>query len=749
MAAFNAEKFIAEAIQSVLDQTFSDFEFIIVNDGSTDRTKEIINSFHDPRIIYIEQQNQGIAIALNTGLKKAKGEYIARFDADDICYPQRLEEQYNFIKKNPSYVIVGSAVDYIDQHGEFIFTYSLPGSTNEEIQASKKKICPFIHSGVLYNKNVVLKKGGYNQYAHSFEDHLLWLEITEDGKAFNLPASLIKVRLNPDSVSIDETWRPKQFHRIKTEVLHKQCITEREGEALLKIIRHQNTKEIKEGAYHALLAKKFLWNNCQPAKARENLKKVISQHRLDWKSYCLFFISFLPPLLLQRSYRLFKAKSLYPANLLKQTRADVRTRIFVDAHCFDTEYQGTRTFIKGIYSFLAQKQNVHLFLGSFDNDNLKKAFPVSSNVTFVQYKSKSTFLRLAIEIPFTVRKYKIHYVHCQYITPFIKNCKHIVTIHDVLFEEYPKEFPAGYRLIRKFLFKRSARKADIVTTVSGYSKKSIQKHFGISSEKIHIIANGIDKSFFQTHDKNEAKEYITEKYGIGKFVLLVSRFEPRKNHHLLLKAFLGLKLYEKSYHLVLPGHQSIKSPVFTNLLASLDEQIRNYIFISEKITDEDLLQFYRAAEVFVYPSIAEGFGIPPLEAAATGIPVICSNTTAMNDYHFFGSDHIDPFDYDTLKGRLANAIEGNHDSADLIAISKKIESDYSWSKSAEKLYGIIINDRRENGFPTTINTPGSIKIKRSTAKHSSFQVVINFLSNKQLPIKIENKFLVIKPKIND
>src|ERR1700761_7286076 len=90
MPAYNAGKYIAEAIASVLGQTFGDFELLIVNDGSTDDTLDIINSFDDKRIRVISQPNQGVAAALNTGLKHAKAEYIARFDADDICLPQRL-----------------------------------------------------------------------------------------------------------------------------------------------------------------------------------------------------------------------------------------------------------------------------------------------------------------------------------------------------------------------------------------------------------------------------------------------------------------------------------------------------------------------------------------------------------------------------------------------------------------------------------------------------------------------------------
>src|SRR5476651_2363164 len=96
MPAYNAERFIGEAIASVLQQTYTDFELVIVNDGSTDSTFDIITTFNDPRIVVVNQENMGVAAALNTGLKHAKGTYIARFDADDVCYSQRLEKQVKF-----------------------------------------------------------------------------------------------------------------------------------------------------------------------------------------------------------------------------------------------------------------------------------------------------------------------------------------------------------------------------------------------------------------------------------------------------------------------------------------------------------------------------------------------------------------------------------------------------------------------------------------------------------------------------
>src|ERR1041385_423561 len=108
MPAYNAGKYIREAIESVLRQTHSNFELLIVNDGSTDDTVSVILSFDDPRIVLVNKEHEGIAQALNTGLRLAYTHYVARFDADDICMPDRLEKQFNFLEDHPDYVMVGS-----------------------------------------------------------------------------------------------------------------------------------------------------------------------------------------------------------------------------------------------------------------------------------------------------------------------------------------------------------------------------------------------------------------------------------------------------------------------------------------------------------------------------------------------------------------------------------------------------------------------------------------------------------------
>ncbi|HEX6332912.1 MAG TPA: glycosyltransferase [Flavisolibacter sp.] len=304
MCVYNGEAFIRSAVDSVLAQTLRSFELIIVNDGSTDRTREILAAFRDERIQVVDVPHGGIAQALNTGLRLARAPLVARFDADDICYPHRLQKQLDFMKQHPECTIAGSAADYIDQHGAHVFTFFPPACTDPEIQRIKKAMCPFIHSSVIFRTEAVRNAGGYHLHTHTFEDHFLWLKILACGKGYNMREPLLQVRLNPGSLTIDEKWRTREFHRIRNRVLENELITEEDGHTLDRIIRRQDNAKTKQGAYYSLLAKKYLWNNYQPIKARENIRKVLRFHPADWHSYLMWMLSWFPEPAVKTIYRI-------------------------------------------------------------------------------------------------------------------------------------------------------------------------------------------------------------------------------------------------------------------------------------------------------------------------------------------------------------------------------------------------------------------------------------------------------------
>jgi glycosyltransferase involved in cell wall biosynthesis len=367
-------------------------------------------------------------------------------------------------------------------------------------------------------------------------------------------------------------------------------------------------------------------------------------------------------------------------------------KLLVDAHVFDGEYQGSRTFINDLYVAMSKREGVELYIGAYDTKNLEKYFGNAPGIHFIKFRSRSGWIRLAYDIPRIIRKYGIGYAHFQYIVPLFKNSKFIVTTHDVLFNEYPREFSFWFRKTKNFLYKRSAHKADILTTDSEYSKRSIQKYLHIPARNINVLYPGINQAFFAPYNKQEARNMVKEQFGIGKFILYVSRFEPRKNHGMLLQAWLDLNLYEQGYHLVMLGHQSTKVEAFEQMLDEVPATIRPFIFINGKLDNSALLQFYRAADVFVYPSLGEGFGLPPLEAGAAKVPVLCSNSSAMADFSFFNENHIDPANCDQFRSRLSSILQNGVDQASLNTIAETIRERYSAETAADDLLQLIMND---------------------------------------------------------
>lgn len=307
MPAYNAGKYIHDAIDSVMKQSFTGFELLVINDGSTDDTEMIVRSFNDPRIRIINQPHQGIAAALNIGLLNAAAPLIARFDADDICYPFRLQEQYDLMIRDPSLVLIGADADYIDKNCEHLFTYHNTGYTHEEISAKIKEFCPFIHSTVMYKKSVALELGGYDNRAHTFEDYLLWIRFIRKGKVCNTKKPLIAVRLNPESVTVDEKLRGKRFQEIKQAILFGNGdISATQEQELLAILQKQDFMRFKNYSYNILVAKKYLWNNYQPKKARMNIWKALSFKPFRPTGYGLLLLSCLPQKTLNNFYRKYK-----------------------------------------------------------------------------------------------------------------------------------------------------------------------------------------------------------------------------------------------------------------------------------------------------------------------------------------------------------------------------------------------------------------------------------------------------------
>ena len=207
MPVYNEECFLFDSIKSILDQTYRDFELIIIDDSSRDNSSRIICSFRDKRITYLKNsQNKGVAYSLNKGLKKAKGDLIARMDADDISYPNRFETQVNFLRKNPNVGVVGSCVELVDEFGKKLNFKKYP-ETFKEIQRASIFRNPICHPTVLFRRALTDSYGMYDENLNGAEDYDLWLRFMQYTQFANLSKPLLKYRLLQESVSFGSMKR--------------------------------------------------------------------------------------------------------------------------------------------------------------------------------------------------------------------------------------------------------------------------------------------------------------------------------------------------------------------------------------------------------------------------------------------------------------------------------------------------------------------------------------------------------------
>lgn len=217
MPAYNSASFIAEAIESVLSQTYKDYELLIINDGSSDKTQEIINSYKtkDNRIRSIKQKNIGLVATLNKGIKLAKGAYIARIDSDDIWNSDKLIKQMSVISKDNSIVLIGSSYDIVDESGSYISRVIQP-TEDDDIRRAFYLRNPFGHSSVVYLKSAVEKAGLYDENMLPAEDFDLWIKIAKLGRIENIDKICLKYRLLKSGISQSNSYK-------QTNVTNKLC----------------------------------------------------------------------------------------------------------------------------------------------------------------------------------------------------------------------------------------------------------------------------------------------------------------------------------------------------------------------------------------------------------------------------------------------------------------------------------------------------------------------------------------------
>ena len=273
MPVYNGKKYLKEAIDSILTQSLTDFEFIIINDGSTDNMKSVIDRYDDKRIIYLEQDNKGLAKALNVGASYCKGEFIARMDADDISHPDRFMNQYLFFQSHPHISVLSSAFCYIDQNGKYLGrSFSITNSflIKKNLLNSGSVIC---HPSVMMRRKDFIDVGGYSEVmGNRFTDYHLWVKFIKKGfKIQNMSEILLKYRIVESAIS-SEFSLTYNATKILLKVIKEDNPTATDLSKLKNAcIVNKNIFSKRENAYNNL--QNYLYNRA--TFINENIKNYI------------------------------------------------------------------------------------------------------------------------------------------------------------------------------------------------------------------------------------------------------------------------------------------------------------------------------------------------------------------------------------------------------------------------------------------------------------------------------------------
>jgi glycosyltransferase involved in cell wall biosynthesis len=295
MPVLNGERYLNEAVDSILDQSFRDFEFIIINDGSVDNTSKILDSYSDDRIRLVQRENRGFAYSLNEAIQLAKGKYVARMDADDVALENRLQLQYEFMESYPGVDILGGQADIIDEYGRLIGEMRKPVSW-PNISKYIKYACPLCHPTYFVGEHVYDIIKGYRNIP-PVEDYDFLFRAFEKGCVMrNLPEKILKYRKTNNSMTANNFLRTVTLTS-QVQKLHVLRVNSKPGEdKIVSVLKNYNKKP---GFWFS-----FIYNSRNKLLTIRNKKKGLKKCLLF---VFIVFVSLGNRQIFQNTYKGFKS----------------------------------------------------------------------------------------------------------------------------------------------------------------------------------------------------------------------------------------------------------------------------------------------------------------------------------------------------------------------------------------------------------------------------------------------------------
>ena len=372
-------------------------------------------------------------------------------------------------------------------------------------------------------------------------------------------------------------------------------------------------------------------------------------------------------------------------------------RIAFDAHTIGGRYGGNETYTLELWRELAplcQEQGVSLtplILNQQAGRLLTATAPASVPPLRVP---ANPLIRIPVALPLLLAAHRCDILHVQYIQPPLAPCRVVNTVHDISFEHFPHFFPRHQRLYLRALVPPSVRRADAVITVSDYSKRDIVERYRIPAAKVFVVHNAPAPHFRVLTDKAQLTAARRRRNLPERFVLFVSNLHPRKNLAGLLRAMHQLPNRHRDVALVVVGRELNLPPATRHLLVELG--LGGRVLFTGYLTTEELVCLYNLAQLFVYPSFFEGFGLPPLEAMACSTPVVTSNTSCLPEVVGDAALTADPNNPEAMAECICRLLDDQELAADLRQRGLRRAAMFSWQRAARQTFNVYA---ALTGFP--------------------------------------------------
>lgn len=361
----------------------------------------------------------------------------------------------------------------------------------------------------------------------------------------------------------------------------------------------------------------------------------------------------------------------------------MKPRIGIDAHMVGQRETGNETYVVNLLRYLPQadrEQRFRYAAIALDEAQVRAQLP-AADLDILRVRPGASPIRIPVAMPLLAWREKLALLHVTYVAPPLCPCPTIVTVHDISFRLYPHYFPLRVRLMLSMLVPLSMRRARRVLTLSSSVKHEIVAHYGLPEDKI-VVTGAAPAAHFCPILDGDGLDAARARYGLTRpFILSVGNLQPRKNIRRLVQAYALLPPPIRSrYQLAIVGQALWQhSDVYQ---AVAEYQLQDGVTFTGYVPDEDLPLLYNAADLFVYPSVYEGFGLPILEAMACGTPVVTSSASSLAEVAGDAGILVDPTCADDMASAMA-AVLSNPDLANRLSERGLHRArSFSWEQTA-------------------------------------------------------------------